>query len=316
MKKLNYLLFVLLLFISGHALGQASIVAGGTYTQDFTSLGTTAAATLPTGWKVDKNTTVRSVGAYSSAVSVTDNSTTYNTAMSTTASNGIYNFGGSSSDDRSLGGLSSSSSSKSVNMYLQLTNSGTSSISSFTINYDAERFRNGSNAAGFSLRLFYSTSGASGSWTELASGIATFGANGDNTGATTNPMETKNISNVALSQTVASGSSIYLAWNYAVTSGTTTSNAQALGIDNISVTAAADIPTGIDTPEAGSVKVYVSGGKLVVSGAVAGSVIRVYTATGSAIKSVVAVGTTETIVVPAGLYLVKVGADSAKVLVK
>jgi hypothetical protein len=246
-KFLQFLLLPLFVFVLNVGWGQ-TITAGNSYVQNFDAIGTTATATLPTGWKAETSTTFRSViTAYSSlTISATALALPYNSAMTSSASNGIYNFGsGASSGNQAVGGLSSSSASKTVNMYLKLTNnSASTSIPSFTISYNANRFRNGSNTAGFSIRLYYSTTGAANSWTEITAGALSFTANADNNGSTTNPSETKTATNVALAQSLAASGSIYFAWSYSVTSGTTTSNAQALAIDDISINAtAAPTPT-------------------------------------------------------------------------
>ena len=46
-----------------------------------------------------------------------------------------------------------------------------------------------------------------------------------------------NVKTLTLTPPLTSGNSIYLAWNYSVTSGTTTTYAQALGIDDVVITA-------------------------------------------------------------------------------
>ncbi|MFM8596370.1 MAG: T9SS type A sorting domain-containing protein [Flavobacteriales bacterium] len=224
----------------GDAWGQAvSITAGSTITQNFDGIGTGATATLPNGWKMENLAFIRSVTTAYAAVGFTSTNNALNSgsAMPSTAGNGRYNFGGGTSTDRAIGGLSSSSASQSVNMYLQITNTGTSAISDFTISYNAERYRNGSNTAGFSIRVYYSTTGAANSWTEFTGAIASFALNGDNNGSTSNPIEVIAVNNKVLNQTVSSNSSLYLCWSYSVTTGTTTSNSQALGIDDISITA-------------------------------------------------------------------------------
>lgn len=240
-----------------NASAQVNISAGSTYTQNFDDIGATATASLPTGWKMENISGARTINtAYSSvANTATTIALTYNTAMSSTAGNGKYNFGGTSVTDRAIGGVSSGSASQSVNMFTQLTNNGSADITSFTISYDAERYRNGTNAAGFSIRFYYSTTGLANSWIEVPGLIATFSPNADNNGSTTNPMETINITNKTLNQSIAANSSIYFAWSYSVTSGTTTSSAQALGIDNISIianAATATVATPTFTPTAGS----------------------------------------------------------------
>jgi len=248
----------LTLALTGAAQAQVTITPGATVTQNFSSLGTNAIATLPSGWRASKSTTARQVTAYSSAVTATERAG--GASLSTTAANGIYNFG-SSATDRAVGGLSSGSDSKSVNLYVALQNTGGSSIPSFSISYKAERYRNGSNSAGFSIQMYYSTDGTT--WTSAGSNfLSSFAANADNTGAATVPIETKSVTSQVLANSLAAGSTLYLAWNYAVTSGTTTSNAQALGVSDIEIVAAggggtapgAPTITGI-TPGDGSLSV-------------------------------------------------------------
>lgn len=230
------LALITLLLLPGLGWGQVNISAGNTVTQDF-SIGTSATATLPAGWKADKNTTARSVGSYASAVTATEQRAGNN--MSSSAGNGIYNYAAgdpTSATDRAVGGLSSSSSSKSVNVYVQLFNNGSTEISNFTISYNVEKYRKGSNAAGFSIQMYYSTNGTT--WTSAGNDFLTsFSADADNNGYASAPGSTVSVSSKTLSQSLAASSSLYLAWNYSVTSGTTTSNAQALGIDDVSITA-------------------------------------------------------------------------------
>ena len=62
-----------------------------------------------------------------------------------------------------------------------------------------------------------------------------FPADADNSGFATAPGATVSVTNKTINVSVPNGANIYLAWNYSVISGTTTTNAQALAIDNISV---------------------------------------------------------------------------------
>jgi len=235
-KTLKILIFIILLIIEQKALGQVNISPGTTVTQDFT-IGTSSTAILPTGWKVDKNNSVRSVGSYSAAGTSTENRAGNN--MSSSAPNGIYNYAAgypTSATDRAVGGLSSSSASKSVNVYVQLYNNGAATINNFTISYDVEKYRNGTNSAGFSIQMYYSTDGAS--WTNAGTDFLTsFSADANNNGFSSAPGATVHINSKTLNVSLNAGSYLYLAWNYSVTSGQTTSNAQALGIDNVSITA-------------------------------------------------------------------------------
>ncbi len=232
------LIFCLFLFSWTIGYSQVNIQVGNTYTQDFDGIGTSATATLPSGWKASKNTNVRSVDSYSSAVTKTEQSAGNN--MSSSAANGIYNFGAgpaASATDRAVGGISSGTASKSVNVYVDLYNNGATTIDALNIKYDAEKYRKGTNVAGFSIRLFYSTDGSN--WTEAIDFAASFaGSDADNNGYAPAPGATISVDD-QLTVSIAASSHLYLAWNYSVTSGTTTSNAQSLGVDNISIEAVA-----------------------------------------------------------------------------
>lgn len=96
------MLFTLSLLLVSMAWGQVNIEAGNTVTQDFT-IGIAANATLPTGWKVDKNNTVRKVGTYTGAGTAAEISD--GNSMANNAANGIYNYGAgpaASAADRAL----------------------------------------------------------------------------------------------------------------------------------------------------------------------------------------------------------------------
>jgi hypothetical protein len=231
---------IILVFILINSLVQPIFAAilistSSAYTQNFDNIGATATATLPTDWKVDKQATVRTVGTFSSAVTATE--LVGGNSLSTTAGNGIYNFGAgvpSSAIDRAVGFLSSTNGTKSGNLYAQLINSTGLSLGGVKISYDVEKYRNGLNVAGFSIQLYYSSDGSN--WTSAGSNFLTsFSADADNIGFSPAPGATVSVTNQTLSVSIPNGNNFYLAWNYSVTSGSTTSNAQALAIDNVSI---------------------------------------------------------------------------------
>jgi CSLREA domain-containing protein len=201
--------------------------------QNFNGIGTAAAATLPADFKVDKNSTARSVGTYGAAGTATE--IVEGASVATNAGNGIYNFGSGTTDtgtDRAIGWLSSSTATKSGNLYVQVTNNTGSPLSGLTVGYDVEKYRNGQTA--YRVQMFYSTDGTN--WTTAGSNFLTsFNANGNNNGFATAPGSTTNVNNT-LNQSIPVSGTFYLAWNYSATSGNTTSNAQALAIDNVSIT--------------------------------------------------------------------------------
>lgn len=205
-------------------------------TQNFNSLGASSTAALPTNWKVSKSATERTIVAYSSALSNVE--LAGGNSISTSAANGIYRYNANNNTSESaIGGLSSSSNSKTVTSYFYLKNNGSQTINSFTISYDVEKYRRGTNGL-FTIELFYSTNGNS--WTACGTDfISGFAADADNTGYTTAPGTTINITNKTFTPAspLNQNDVFYFAWRYSVSSGTTTSNAQALGIDNVSITA-------------------------------------------------------------------------------
>src|SRR5215204_5049690 len=74
------------------------------YSQNLDSIGTTAAAPLPTDLRLDRPTTVRTVGTYAAATTVTTQVGGVN--LSPTAINGAYNFGSGTTTtgpDRAIG---------------------------------------------------------------------------------------------------------------------------------------------------------------------------------------------------------------------
>ncbi len=237
---------------------------------------------LPQDWRADKNTTVRFVGSYASALTATDVSRVGGDNLSTTAGNGVYNFGAGdylAATDRSVGFLSSSSATKSGNLYAKLTNTGVDAITALEISYNAEKFRKGINVVGFSIQMYYSLDGVA--WTNAGTNFITSFAGGDadNTGYSPSPGATMAVTNALLPVNVPAAGNVYLAWNYAVTSGTTTSNAQALAIDDVVITGRAldivAVPTFDPTPG-----IVYSGSQLVtINCATAGASIR-YTTDG------------------------------------
>ncbi|MBE2235241.1 MAG: hypothetical protein IAE85_17225 [Anaerolinea sp.] len=222
-----------LLGFYGVAHAQSPVISS----QNFDGIGTSATATLPTNWRVDKNATARSVGTWATASAVTEQIAGNN--MATNAANGIYNYGAgvaASAADRAVGWISSSSATKSGNLYAWFQNDTGNILSGVEISYDVEKYRNGSNAAGFSIQMYYSTDGTT--WTSAGPNFLTsFSADSDNSGFATAPGATVAVTAKILTfpTPIAVNDFFYLAWNYSVTTGTTTSNAQGLGIDNFSM---------------------------------------------------------------------------------
>ena len=210
-----------------------AIPTGPPYTQGFDTIGTTATAALPADFRLDRPSTVRTVGTFAAALSNTTQAG--GTNVSSSAANGAYNFGATASaTDRAVGFLSSGSATQSGNLYAELQNSAATPLSGLQVAYSVEKYRGGSNPAGFRIQLFYSTDGAT--WTSAGPDFVTaFGPDSANSGFASAPGQTVSV-NQTLNVAIPSGGSFYLAWNYSVASGTTTTNAQALAVDDITIT--------------------------------------------------------------------------------
>src|SRR5436853_237542 len=82
---------LLLLICTCVALAAIALSTTSPYAQNFDGIGTAAVATLPADFKVDKLSSVRTVGTYATAGTTTNLAGGAN--LATNASNGIYNFG-------------------------------------------------------------------------------------------------------------------------------------------------------------------------------------------------------------------------------
>jgi hypothetical protein len=211
-----------------------NVSVGGSVTETFDYMGVSATAGLPPDWKADKNTTARLVGTYTAAGTATEQRA--GNLMSGTATNGIYNYAAGDpavATDRCVGFLSSSSATKSGNLYAKVTNTGTSSITALGVGYNVEKYRTGTNAAGYSVQMYYSTDGTA--WTAAPGFLTSWVADATTDGYATAPGDTKAVDEL-VAVTIAPAGVIYLAWNYSVTTGTGTASSQGLGIDDITVT--------------------------------------------------------------------------------
>jgi predicted extracellular nuclease len=219
------------------ALAAISISTTTPFLQDFNAIGTSATATLPADFRVDRTATstaadVRRVLTWAAAGSQTTQAGSAN--LSTSAANGIYNFGvTAASTERAIGFLASGTATASGNLYAELANNTGAPLSGLSISYNVEKYRNGSNANGFRIQLFWSDDGIT--WTSAGSAFMTaFPADASNNGFAVAPGATVQVNDV-LNITIQPGASFYLAWNYSVTAGNTVTNAQALAVDDISI---------------------------------------------------------------------------------
>ena len=222
------------------AFAAISLSTSVAYTQNFDIMGipisSPTPSNLPVDFREDTISAPRTLGSFSSANTQTLRVAAAN--MATNAANGSYNFGAGTTalgnSDRAPGFLSSGTSTMSGNLYAQFANNTGSTLSGLLISYDVEKYRNGSNPAGYRIQLFYSANGST--WTNAGPDFLTsFAPDADNSGFATAPGATVPVANKTLSVSIPTGTSFFLAWNYSVSSGTTTTNAPALAIDNVSI---------------------------------------------------------------------------------
>ncbi len=198
-------------------------------TENFTSLGTSGTATLPSGWRVNNT------NAYSTGTTATTQAagTTGAGVLTGSSFGGTYNFANGitgSSTERALGFLTSGSYTSPRFIFVQFTNNSGSTISSIDISFDYEKYRSGSRA--FDMNFFHGSDGSS--WTANSSGDQSYSADADNT-TVYNPPTTISKSFTITGVNIANGNNYYLMWSYTGNGGST--NGQGLGIDNISITA-------------------------------------------------------------------------------
>jgi hypothetical protein len=128
------------------ATGQVSITSGSPVTQNFDGIGSSATATLPSGFKVS-----RTSATYSGAGTATELSagTTGTGTLTSTSSGGAYNFANgvnASSTDRGVGFLTTGSAGGPGYLFMQLQNNTGTTITDLSVSFDYEKYRSGSRA--------------------------------------------------------------------------------------------------------------------------------------------------------------------------
>ena len=202
--------------------------------EDFNAIGDEATATLPEAWRIDRIITApRTLGRFDQA----DTHTMYSGGVNlpSNAKNGTWNFGADDTSDRALGGISTgvADATRCVNLYAHLLNTGNKNIENVNVSYNVEKFRKGSNSAGFAVQLYYSIDGRN--WTSAGDKFRTYLApDSETAGYASVPGETVAVSDV-LDVPISRGCDLYLAWNISVASGTAAQSAMAIGIDDFSV---------------------------------------------------------------------------------
>lgn len=227
------IMFGCLVAIGAPAIAQVSITNGSPVTQNFDGVGTSATTTLPSGFRVS-----RTSATFSGAGTTTELAagTSGAGAVNGSSSGGTYNWANgvtASSTDRAVGFLTSTSASGPGYIFMQLQNNTGVTITDLALTFDYEKYRSGTRA--FDMTMQTSTDGTT-FGSNIASATQSYAADANNTTVSNPPAGTTK--NVTLSGVnIANGASYYIRWTYAPNSGAVYSNAQGLGVDNISVTA-------------------------------------------------------------------------------
>ena len=214
---------IVLFIIPGLSWSQISISGTSAITQNFDSLGTSATAALPSGWKMS------AAGAGTTAgYSTSGNLTAVNNQASSGSptAGGRYNWG-SSSSERALGFMTSGSYASPNSIMVAFKNSTGSTITGFSISFDYERYR--INTAAASVAFSRSTNGST--WVTDTSGQSGSFATGSSSYSFPGTTVQKSFSVGSL--TWAPDSLYYFKWDFNTTGG----SSQGIGLDNFSLTA-------------------------------------------------------------------------------
>ncbi|UOG77350.1 T9SS type A sorting domain-containing protein (plasmid) [Hymenobacter tibetensis] len=266
-----------LLPVAGHA--QLSLTSGAPTTVDFNSLGTSATASLPTGFVLANGSTVTYGNTANPTATMLTGGISGAGTFTGSSTGGPYNFAdgvAASAPDRALGFLSSGSYTSPRHILLAVQNNTTATITQLAVTYDIEKYRSGSRA--FEWQFHTSADGSS--WTQLTGLTEVFVADANNT---TIPTSITPISKRATLSglNLAPGATTYLRWSYVgilnPSSSSTSTNAQALGLDNLTLT-----PTLSTAPPTAAISTGNVSGSFCVGASAAGSSFSVpFTSTGA-----------------------------------
>lgn len=196
-------------------------------TETFDEMGEHAADILPWSWRTKTSDSVRTTGAYADA----ETTVTHDNAAPGFTAAGSYNFASDGRRDQAVGGLTDNTQAQSVSIMARFTNGTSLDVRKWDVTFDVEKYRQGTAAS--AVQLLYSTDGVT--WSEVGAPVV-FGT--DTEPGATSSAERR----VEFSTPVVPGGTFYLAWQIAVAEGDAVADAQALAIDDVSVTPVKPIP--------------------------------------------------------------------------
>lgn len=189
---------------------------------------------LPTAWRIERNQVgPRTIGAYRDAAMQVQYAG--GVSMPSNASNGTWNLGTNGDSDRALGGMTTgvADGARAINVMVHLENDGNVDFESIKVSYDIEKYREGSNANEFYVKLFTSSNGVV--WTEAGEDFTWLNPKGSaQTGFETVPGSVKSVE-AELDYTFAAGTDLYLCWSISTSAGDNCASAPCLAVDNISL---------------------------------------------------------------------------------
>lgn len=189
---------------------------------------------LPTAWRIERNQAgPRTIGAFSDASDKAQYGGGAN--LPSNAANGTWNLGMNGNSDRALGGMTTgvANGARTINVMAHLENDGTKAFDTIRVAYDIEKYREGSNANLFYVKLFTSTNGVA--WTEAGESFAwTNPAGSGQTGFATVPGFTQHME-ADFVYHFAAGTDLYLCWSISTSAGDNCASAPCLAIDNVNL---------------------------------------------------------------------------------
>ena len=209
---------------------QASL-SSSSYSENFDAA---TAAALPTGWKIGGSDSY-SAALTTSATTITSGSPSGTQAVATAltgTSSGMLGLFKDSANDQALGILNTGTVTSPKSVYFAFTNNTGSTVTAFSLAWDYEKFRSGIRA--FDWTLFGGTTNAVD--TAITAGNKSYAGDGANTTIYMSNNELVSAATASVTGlTLAAGETYYLEWKLTGVGGS--SNGQALGIDNFSLTA-------------------------------------------------------------------------------
>ena len=227
-KSISYILLLAFSLLMNRAAAQYSLT-GSTYSQNFDNLGNSN--NTVTGGNLDLVNT--SLNGWYFSESGTNANTTITVDNGSTTTGDTYNYGATSGTDRALGGLQSGSNNPTFGFYF--INQTGSTITSLTITYTGETWRNGNTGRTDEIDFAYSydaTSLSTGTWTLASSLNYTNPAPASVAAGVSAPLNSSSVSATITGLSIADNSTFFIRW----TDFNATGADDGLGIDDFSFT--------------------------------------------------------------------------------